>query len=53
MPIWLRRFTFETLKKWYNKDNEDVVAKSTAALKQAPTHKIKAPDFVTKALSKK
>ena len=53
MPIWLRRFTFETLKKWYAKPEEDVVAASTAALRQAPTHKIKAPDFVTKALTKK
>jgi hypothetical protein len=23
MPIWLRKFTFNKLKEWYDKQNED------------------------------
>lgn len=56
MPIWLRRFTFETLKEYYEKQNEES-KKQQNALKNkndvnrpnispnvsAPTYTVKAP----------
>jgi len=56
MPIWLRRFTFETLKEHYEKQNEQVnkqqnmlnnkgkgdISRPSIAQKQ-PTYTTKAP----------
>jgi hypothetical protein len=63
MPLWLRKFTFNKLKSHYNatqnKENEDNVQKSIAAMKsvgsvkdkQLPP-KVNVPTYVTKASKK-
>ena len=38
MPVWLRKFTFETIKKWYEEQNtqdEDNMERSIQNIKQA------------------
>lgn len=63
MPIWLRKFTFNKLKDYNNKINnqesEDNVQKSIAAMKSVgatkdkpPINKISPPTYVTKASKK-
>jgi hypothetical protein len=63
MPIWLRKFTFNKIKSYYdkinNQENQDNVQKSITAMKSAgatknttPTGKITPPTYVTKALKK-
>jgi len=63
MPIWLRKFTFNKIKSYYdkinNQENQDNVQKSITAMKsagatknQTPTGKIAPPTYVTKALKK-
>jgi hypothetical protein len=54
MPIWLRKFTFNKLKEYYQpKENDDVVEKSKQAMKSAQSDgvipKINVPTYVTKA----
>lgn len=40
MPIWLRRFTFETLKEHYEKQNEELKKhQNTLKLKDKPINK--------------
>jgi predicted double-glycine peptidase len=57
MPIWLRRFTFETLKEYYEKQNEEAekqqnmlknksnkdIARPNIAPSKTPTYIAKAP----------
>lgn len=50
MPIWLRRYTFEKLKKFYEPEEEDV-EESFDKVKEAA--KIQPPSYVTKAAMKK
>jgi len=63
MPIWLRRYTFNELKKFYeeknNAQNGDVVKKSIDAMKAVgavaknkPIEKVQVPSYVTKASKK-
>jgi len=63
MPIWLRKFTFNKIKSYYdkinNQENQDNVQKSITAMKSAgatknitPTGKITPPTYVTKASKK-
>ena len=63
MPIWLRRFTFNRLKTYYdqtnNQENQDNVQKSITAMKSAGATKNKSlskpispPTYVTKASKK-
>lgn len=53
MPIWLRRFTFNKIKEYYDNQNKNSQAedswtnKSGVAAKQA-SQNIKVPDFVKK-----
>jgi hypothetical protein len=51
MPIWLRRYTFETLKEHYRKENEEVEkiqqkAKGTQQLSKIPDRQ---PTYSSKA----
>lgn len=63
MPIWLRKFTFNKIKSYYdkvnNQENQDNVQKSIAAMKsvgatkdKTPVGKITPPTYVTKASKK-
>lgn len=63
MPIWLRKFTFKEIKKFYelknNVESGDNVEKSIAAMKSVgavsknpPIGKIEVPTYVTKASKK-
>jgi hypothetical protein len=56
MPIWLRKFTFNKIKEWYNKSkdntNEDSWVSGTAKDNAAKNKKIKPPTYVTKASKK-
>jgi len=63
MPIWLRKYTFNEIKSFYEKknnaENNDNVEKSIAAMKSAgatagnhPSSKIQVPSYVTKASKK-
>jgi hypothetical protein len=45
MPIWLRKFTFSTLKEYYAKQNEEEDIQPT---KGTPT--VAPPDVVKKAI---
>jgi len=47
MPIWLRRFTFSEIEKFYNKEQEST--ENSSSSKQTVTGsdgKIKAPEFL-------
>lgn len=59
MPIWLRKFTFNKLKDWYNKKNEkkesqanqiDMVNPDKSKIPTRPT--INPPTYITKASKK-
>jgi hypothetical protein len=63
MPIWLRKFTFNEIKKFYelknNVENGDNVQKSISAMKSVgavannkPIGKVEVPTYVTKASKK-
>jgi hypothetical protein len=44
MPIWLRRFTFETLKEHYEKQKEET-SKKQNMLKNSPNKDISRPNI--------
>jgi hypothetical protein len=59
MPIWLRKFTFRKLKKFYDKKNaatqEENIKKSISSMKQAQADNLvpkKQPTYTTKASKK-
>jgi len=56
MPIWLRKFTFNKIKEWYDqsKSNKNENKKKTEKAKEnaAKKKKIKPPTYVTKASKK-
>jgi len=47
MPIWLRRFTFETLKEHYNKQKEEM-DKQNNMLKNKNSKDLPRPDIAPK-----
>jgi len=64
MPIWLRKYTFNKIKKWYdsqniNQENEDSWVKGEAfqtalkSKKELDKKNITSSTYVTKALPKK
>ena len=58
MPIWLRKFTFNKIKEWYDSekstDNENSWVNNNEAKKAASGNKnINVPTYVTKASRKK
>lgn len=56
MPIWLRNFTFNKIKEWYNptEDTNDSSWVESSEVKQeaSKNKKIKIPTYVTKASKK-
>ena len=57
MPIWLRKFTFNKIKEWYENQkptkNEDSWVNNSEAKQEASKNKnIKVPTYVTKASKK-
>jgi hypothetical protein len=56
MPIWLRKFTFNKLKEWYNTENqnpnEDSWVKGAAKEEASKNKQVKVPTYVTKASKK-
>jgi len=56
MPIWLRKYTFEKLKGWYNQknqnSNEDSWTGGVAKEEASKNKQIKVPTYVTKASKK-
>ena len=57
MPIWLRNFTFNKIKEWYDKSKPKAVDESWtnggAKAEAAKNKQIKPPSYVTKASRKK
>jgi hypothetical protein len=56
MPIWLRNYTFNKLKEWYNQEtknpNEDSWTSGAAKEEASKNKQIKVPTYVTKASKK-
>jgi hypothetical protein len=56
MPIWLRNYTFNKLKEWYNQEtknpNEDSWTNGVAKEEASKNKQIKVPTYVTKASKK-
>ena len=56
MPLWLRRYTFHTIKEWYEnqtpKENDDSWVKGAAKEEASKNKKITPPTYVTKASKK-
>lgn len=58
MPIWLRNFTFNKIKEWYDKSkpkdiDDSWMNNSEAKIEASKNKKIKPPTYVTKASRKK
>jgi len=57
MPIWLRNFTFNKIKEWFDKskpkDEDESWTNSGAKTEASKNKKIKPPGYVTKASRKK
>jgi hypothetical protein len=47
MPIWLRRFTFETIKEYYDKQNEEK-NKAENLLQNKNGKEVSRPDIASK-----
>ena len=56
MPIWLRKFTFNKIKEWYDQSksnkNENSWISGEAKENAAKNKKVKPPTYVTKASKK-
>jgi hypothetical protein len=56
MPIWLRKFTFNKVKEWYDQSksnkNEDSWLSGESKENAAKNKKVKPPTYVTKASKK-
>lgn len=52
MPIWLRRFTFSSIREFYEKEaeaQEEAINNATGVQKATPTPSVQIPDAVKKA----
>jgi len=54
MPIWLRKFTFNKIKEYYDKQNknhqnEDSWTNKSGAAAQNASKNVKIPDFISKS----
>jgi hypothetical protein len=54
MPIWLRKFTFNKIKEYYDKQNknhqdEDSWTNKSGATAQNASKNVKVPDFISKS----
>ena len=56
MPIWLRNFTFNKLKSWYNEqqlqNGDDSWTQGSAKEEASKNKKVQVPTYVTKASKK-
>lgn len=56
MPIWLRTYTFNKLKEWYNQSNvsknEDSWTQGSVKEEASKNKKVQVPTYVTKASKK-
>jgi len=56
MPIWLRKYTFDKIKDWYNpknkNSNEDSWVGGAAKEEASKNKQIKVPTYITKASKK-
>jgi hypothetical protein len=56
MPLWLRKYTFHTIKEWYEsqspKENNDSWVKGAVKEEASKNKKITPPSYVTKASKK-
>ena len=55
MPIWLRRFTYNQLQSFYDKENEEIkkaqsksTSNGTTNIDMANPNKVNVPDFIKK-----
>ena len=53
MPIWLRKFTFQSIQSFYKKEQEEINkmqnqsnSKGTTSINMSETNKINIPDFI-------
>ena len=52
MPIWLRRFTFNSIREFYEKEaeaQEEAMNKNAGIEKATPTNSVQIPDVVKRA----
>lgn len=47
MPIWLRTFTFNKLKEWYDKEQEQVEAQNNMLTNNSGKNQVVGPDIST------
>ena len=57
MPIWLRKFTFNKLKQWYDsqskpENDESWTSGQSRQIAKEEIKKVKIPDYITKASKK-
>jgi hypothetical protein len=56
MPIWLRNYTFNKLKEWYNQStntkNEDSWTQGSVKEEALKNKQVQVPTYVTKASKK-
>ena len=53
MPIWLRKFTFQSIQSFYKKEQEEINkmqnqsnSKGTTSINMSETNNINIPDFI-------
>lgn len=47
MPIWLRNFTFNKLKEWYDKEQEQIEKQNNMLTNQSGKNQVVGPDIST------
>ncbi len=54
MPIWLRNYTFNKIKEWYNPENpnENSWVEGTAKEEALKNKQVKIPTYITKTSKK-
>lgn len=45
MPIWLRNFTFNKLKEWYDKEQEQIEKQNNMLTNQSGKNQVVGPDI--------
>jgi hypothetical protein len=48
MPIWLRRFTYETLKEYFEKQKEEAEKQQNLLKNNAPSKEVSRPNIAPK-----
>jgi hypothetical protein len=47
MPIWLRTFTFNKLKEWYDKEQEQIEAQNNMLTNKSGKNQVVGPDITS------